>query len=507
MGRQRHPLLYVPALKTQLHLSWEMHHVDRISNKHHSVYMEVKRDEEVEKVDKFAEFRTDALNIQLSIELPGSDCIGADNWVALRVDVLPWFTHIHSTLTHSSQTQETDSKPLPMFRNVAVNASVTNMKMAIWFEEPGDEDVNGMCLIVRAINYSASVDGDKVIVIEGPVKAALLNVREFKNVVNAVGAYQENNAIMVLEQIASEFGAVENRSNSNAFDNMIRPVSFRAEEIGYDLKLAFLKLQELSSNIRELDYIAVIDQIDICNKLMTKVLPCPSSKRSRASLEKSKNQQFITWSILVARCRLLWTLEIRDSLMGISKDLIYTVGFMDSQRRQSQVLSKETSEQDSSTGQSSGMSSSFAGKGNSLSLRDSSFNQSGLEFLLTESLHAEQIHEDASRFIDIKCTKELNATLPILELHLSNPQVQLHSIATGGSIILAMERAQVEARKFIHFIVPNARSKAETFSPSDLLRKTGMFCVCDRIGGLIIHDMLNVTPEFIRLSRQSMLTP
>jgi hypothetical protein len=63
---------------------------------------------------------------------------------------------------------------------------MTNMRMATCFE--GKMDMDGLCLTVRAVNYSASIDGGKEIVL-GPMKAALLDVIEFKHVVNAVGDY------------------------------------------------------------------------------------------------------------------------------------------------------------------------------------------------------------------------------------------------------------------------------------------------------------------------------
>lgn len=470
VSRERHPLLYVPLLKAQIQISWEMLHPGGICHKHHSVYMKVKSDEKVRRGDKFAAFRTDGVKVQLGIELPGSDCIGADNWVALRVDVLPWFTHISSTSKVSPQKYETDSKPFPTVRSVVVKASVKNMKMAIWFEDETDED--GLCLTVKAVNYSASLDGGKEIVIEGPAKAALLEVSEFKHLVNTVGDYQEINEMMFLEQLASEFGAVKSWSNSQVRESSTQPESFRGDDVGSSLllKLPFLKLQELSANIEQLDYAVVVSQIYICNQSMETILAVPSERHGTMFASRETP----SFTVFVARCRLLWTIEIRDSIMGISKDLIYTIGFMNSQRRQLHVISKESSEQEHTTGGSCGVSSSFDGEGIDLSPRDS--NNSRLEYLLAESVHAEHTH-DAS-FDEMKM-KSWNSTLPTLDIHFSNPQIQLHSVATEGSIILAMERAQVEAREFIHFVIANARSKAENVSSSDLLRKTGR-CLCNK---------------------------
>ena len=466
VSREKHPLLYVPKLKAQIQISWEMLHPGGNCHKHHSVYMKNENREEMRKGDKFAPFRTGGVNVQLCIDLPGSDCIGADNWVALRVDVLPWFTHVSSSSKISCQTNEKDSNSFPTLRSVVVEACVKNMKMATWFEN--EEDVDGLCLIVKAVRYNASLDGEKEIVIEGPAKAALLDVSEFKHVVDAAGDIQERKQMVVPDKMKSAFG-VGSWSNSEVNKNSTRPASCRGEDFESPLllMLPFLKLQELSTNIGELDYVVVISQIDICNQSLAEILAVPSEIR-RTNLQRRKSLTFsgidrTTWSILVARCRLLWTIEIRDSIMGISNDLIYTIGFMNSQRRQLHVTNKEN--QEHITEGSCEVSSSFDHFQRDL-------NISRLEYLLGESFGAEQIHD-----VIVDETNRGKSTLPTLDVHFSNPQVQLHSIATGGSILLAMEQAQVEARKFIHFTVTNSRSKRKV-SPTDLLRKTGRY-LCD----------------------------
>jgi hypothetical protein len=65
-----------------------------------------------------------------------------------------------------------------------------------------------------------------------------------------------------------------------------------------------------------------------------------------------------------------------------------------------------------------------------------------------------------------------NPCLPTIDIHFSNPQIQLHRKSTGGSIILAMEGAHVEGRKFVRFLVDNHKVKGKV-TPSDLTRRTG----------------------------------
>lgn len=101
-----------------------------------------------------------------------------------------------------------------------------------------------------------------------------------------------------------------------------------------------------------------------------------------------------------------------------------------------------------------------------------------LDYLLDENLDVDSTQQDTSRASANSGADDLleqNPTLPTLEIHFSNPQIQLHSIATGGSIILAMESADVEARRFVHLLVANLRSKSGNVCPSDLLIRTGEF--------------------------------
>merc|ERR1719232_670188 len=51
----------------------------------------------------------------------------------------------------------------------------------------------------------------------------------------------------------------------------------------------------------------------------------------------------------------------------------------------------------------------------------------------------------------VNCEEERNS-LPRFDIHLSSPQIQLHSKATGGSIIFAMQGAYVEGKKGVNLI-------------------------------------------------------
>mmetsp|Transcript_17638 Transcript_17638/g.31626 ORF Transcript_17638/g.31626 Transcript_17638/m.31626 type:complete len:982 (-) Transcript_17638:14-2959(-) len=307
---------------------------------------------------------------------------------------------------------------------------------------------------------------------------------------------------MDMEYAASEFGVTQNENISEVDDHSSQTDSFPREKES----TPFLKLQQLSSDIEELDYVVVTGQIDIRNQSLTRMLAgCRDATKAATAhenFERTESQNFAgldrtTWSILVSRLKLLWTIEIRDSLMAISKDLIYTIGFMKSQKRQLQVLSGDTSSDPDHSGESSrdtAISLAGAGEGVEISLPDpqrtgSAMNDSVLEYLLRESsksFEKESFDKDlasmpntnqgdvsAATGSPAEVEENEGKTLPTLDIQFANPQIQLHSIATGGSIILAMEGAHVEGCKFVHFVVSNAHRKtAGKVSLSDLLRKT-----------------------------------
>ena len=58
--------------------------------------------------------------------------------------------------------------------------------------------------------------------------------------------------------------------------------------------------------------------------------------------------------------------------------------------------------------------------------------------------------------------------IPIIDIHLLNPQIQFHSEATGGSIILTMKEAYVEGKRFRKLYLD--ASKGE-FSIHKLMKK------------------------------------
>ena len=102
------------------------------------------------------------------------------------------------------------------------------------------------------------------------------------------------------------------------------------------------------------------------------------------------------------------------------------------------------------------------------------YQQSRLSYLLdcNESVENSTEGGDKSPRRSSLLDSKRNSTLPTLDIQFANPQVQLHSNSTGGSIVLAAESAHIEGRKFAHFIISNSRRSADKVTPSNLLRKT-----------------------------------
>ncbi|GMI51605.1 hypothetical protein ScalyP_jg358, partial [Parmales sp. scaly parma] len=56
------------------------------------------------------------------------------------------------------------------------------------------------------------------------------------------------------------------------------------------------------------------------------------------------------------------------------------------------------------------------------------------------------------------------------QIHLTNPQIQLHSKKTSGSVVVAMTKAFVESREFVNFVQDNSHNWAERGGFTDSLQ-------------------------------------
>lgn len=464
VGKGSHPLLFVPSLSTKMSFSWKMLNPHNQPYQHHSVYFD--REDEPTQSDKFATFRSDGFFVNLSFELPGSDVVC--NWIALRIDVLPWFTHINSTVDYSLLHDDDRPDPLPRFLSLAMNIRLNRLKIAAWYEEEEgaenwqkDDKDDGLCLNVRQVEYTANSDGVINITIGGPVKAArLLNISGFTQP-DETEEY-DMSEMDAIEAIATGFGS-----------NLETKVCSSLKEEGNITRTftPFSTLEKLSSDIDELDYVLTTGQIDILNQSLSGILAGSVNDTSKGGdpAYADLNLDRTTWTILVSRLKILWTLEIRDSLMAISKDLIFIAGYMKSQVRQMHVLAERETDSLPLSTTPLNVEDSFCFP-QVVPVKESS--RDGLQYLLRRdssfSMNTDipgSQRSDESRFV----FEDEALTLPTLDIHFSNPQFQLHSKSTGGSVILAMEGAHVEGKKFVKFLVTSCNGPV---SPADLIRKT-----------------------------------
>lgn len=97
---------------------------------------------------------------------------------------------------------------------------------------------------------------------------------------------------------------------------------------------------------------------------------------------------------------------------------------------------------------------------------------------------ARQASGDSNRSIGgggggVKASK--NASISTLDVHLSNPQFQLHSDQTGGSVILAMRGAYIDGQRYLNLIDPDNLLNAASTSIDSLLQKTEFQYTLDRM--------------------------
>jgi hypothetical protein len=311
---ERHPVIYIPSISTKITFAWKMLSTNAAaySAEHHSPYINCKSK------DKFSAFRSDGLSvIKFGFELRGADLIG--NWILLRMDLLPWFTHVNSTVEPYSTSDDSKSESLPRFHSVEVEMHINQLQLASWFTgnenelEDLDGESEGVCITVKSLKYTAS-GGNKDIVIEGPVKGALLDLSEF---LESLQPYESGDEEMkAIENACQNYGRGDNIHIADA-----NPVDWDDVTDASDDTSPFFKLQELLSDINELNYVVNAGQIDIQNRSLESIIT--DSRTSFGSEEfAGVKQNKTTWSILVSQLKILWTLDIRDQLMALTQDLM-----------------------------------------------------------------------------------------------------------------------------------------------------------------------------------------
>lgn len=308
---ERHPVIYIPSISTKITFEWKMLSACAAanSNEHHSPYVNCKSK------DKFSAFRSDGLSVvKFGFDLPGAHSVG--NWILLRIDLLPWFTHVNSIIEPSSASDDSKAESLPRFHGVEVEVNIKKLQLASWFTcnekeiEDWDDESEGACITVKSLQYNAS-SGNKDLIIEGPVKGALLDVSEF---LESLEHYDSDD-----EEMKAIEKACQNYGRDDTAD--VNPVNWdeTLTDDASDDTSPFSKLQELLQGINELDYVIHSGQIDITNKSLQSII---ADSRTSFGSEEFAGVNKTTWSILVSQLKILWTLDIRDQLMALTQDLM-----------------------------------------------------------------------------------------------------------------------------------------------------------------------------------------
>ena len=338
----RHSLLLIPNLRILFGFEWEVSQPESVpTSHHHSVY--IRSSMSSTPVDKFEHFRSHGWKIKFDLQLFTSKSAIFSNWLALRADVLPWLTHkfididdlplLHEN-SFSSDTPVSDEiqqpGPLPKITGIEINALISNIKIAAWFEENAlltcnddekksfDDDLlcdsEGIYLTIPELQYTYDESRRKKYILNGEIQAALLDIvpTQFDNQL----------------QVSSTLPHPESKEcDFDDFSSFVDQMRCHDESLAMSLLHSYSSFENLQSSchqIKYLDYLLFADQIVIIDKALEEIRQeggtSEDDSRQKNSIAE-RNQ--VPWTVLVAGLRLLWTLDIRDSMMSIVKDILF----------------------------------------------------------------------------------------------------------------------------------------------------------------------------------------
>jgi len=310
-------------------------------------------------------------------------------------------------------------------------------------------------------------------------------------------------------------------------------------------------LELFSQQMEPLDYVLFVDQINIFDQALEEIKNPPSgalspectpnefSSTKYSGPEKKKTP----WTVLVAGMRLLWTLEIRESVVSIVKDLLFAINYMRVNLRgtpqlltnhdESNVLQdhidKDITPENGATGEASSNHASthmynqngewVTAVSDDIPCTVTSKVQSSVPIQIENSIEHNPVHpkshlsylltcsNDSSKDLSvaaaslqddgelncstegstrptspIHCSDSLeNYVSPTFDLQLANPQIQLHSPSTGGSVILAIRGASIEGKKFLKLFARKDSLESDDLRAETLLRRTEFLYTLDRM--------------------------
>jgi len=324
---KRHSLVLIPHIELHFGFKWRVNFPEKNdSTRHHITYIvdDDTRPQCMFPDDQFELFRSQGVHLQLDVSIRHNDQYS--NWVALRADVLPWLTHKFPQAPKkesSDKPSEPLPDPLPKIYGMQINASVAELQVGAWLDERADSSEydmlkDGICLAIPNARYSLDDLGRNKIDLIG-IRAALLDI-DFSSLKSSL-----------VQKCQREFTATKWQGTYCPHD--------RKELNDLNSYQIFETLQNVSHRIKSLEYLLTVDQVNILDKSLDEILSSSRQTKNMQlnlslshSTDQSDNNQSkkekAPWTVLVAEMKLLWTLDIRDRVLRIVKDILYAITFM-----------------------------------------------------------------------------------------------------------------------------------------------------------------------------------
>ena len=522
-SRKRHPLILFPKFRTQYDFKWGVSREDRNhSSMHHNVYMTDDLVIPPSEADKFEYFRSIGWSIIWDFKLDESEEHGT--WIALRGDVLPWITHKSSRLRTQDSQGDDGPDALPKVNGIKIDVSVTPLNISAWFDEKADDEISenleesqeGIFLQVPKFSYSRSRDNGQCFDLFGTVQAALLDI------------YRDHDSHLLLP-------AKQSRSDTSMeWSQRHHHRSFYEINAAHSLSI-FESLEMSAKQIVSLDYLLRVSQIKIFDQALEDIKEHDlEGAFRRHSVGKGTSEHAdamdneAPWTVLVAGMKLLWTVDIRDSVMSIVKDVLFSINFMTVNSRgtpqllDAQLLEdvkNERSADDHDDDKHIETESTDIGVSDHSSIEivagetveeacvlpidskpeEHAKPKSHLDYLLQRNKDSKRsmssvgsptrspsigtgIFNDSLRHVmGSSFDGSTNSIVPTFDLHLSNPQIQFHSAKTGGSVIIGIRGAYIEGKKFLYLLAKNEDYATDDFRLESLFRRTEFVYTLDRM--------------------------
>jgi len=514
---KRHPLVLFPTFRTQFSFNWEVSSsLGNHSSNHHNVYIIDDSSIDASGSDRFEHFRSNGWEILWNFQLSRDPLYSP--WIALRGDVLPWITHKSPRIGSDPSAENEGPDPLPKVNGIKVNVDISPLNIGVWFDERSDTQtpvpdsaLEGIYLQVPQLTYDLSC-GKHCIDLSGNIHAALLELTSNKSTSLETKTTLLPEFKWLPKHYPGSFAEINNKHSLSLFDT----------------------LQLSTKQTRSLDYLLTVDQIKIMDKALDDVKRKPDQDSLQDDddfFEIESKKREAPWTVLVAGMRLLWTVEIRDSVVAIVKDVLFAINFMQvNSRGTPQLLESEPKNNVNIDNTSQTMEDATDEEAVNTSdqtdhhhidivpieLSHDDKPKSHLDYLLSQNEEVEHkpstISSPSVSSPTVRSSNPefstggafgstskgrdsaplLDETIPTFDLHLSNPQIQFHSETTGGSIIIGICGAYIEGHKYANLFATDKVIENDDLGLETLLRRTNFIYTLDRLQLFSISNNVDV---------------